>query len=270
MPKVLKRPAPAEARRLRNFTESVIREQTRLAHVHGAVNLAQGFPDFPCDEAIKTLARAAIDKDFNQYSMTWGMPGLREAIAGKAKAYNGIAADPDRNVTVTCGATEAMISAFLSLVDPGREVIFFQPFYENYNPDAYLAGARPVYVTLREPDWSFDPKELAKAFSSKTAALVICNGGSLTTYQALAHGVPVLALASNNMDQHLNMTAVCRAGAGEVMRARGATPQALRATVMRMLEDPRYREGASAIAAAHSACRADVRFPELIEDVVRG
>lgn len=168
-------PAPVRARRLKNFTESVIREQTRLAHVHGAVNLAQGFPDFPCDEALKALAREAIDRDYNQYSMTWGMPGLREAIAKKARTYNGIAADPDRNITVTCGATEAMISAFLSLVDPGKEVIFFQPFYENYNPDAYLAGARPVYVTLREPDWSFDPGELARAFNGKTAAIVICN-----------------------------------------------------------------------------------------------
>jgi aminotransferase len=167
--------APAtEARRLKSFTESVIREQTRLAHVHGAVNLAQGFPDFPCDEVIKSLARAAIDQDYNQYSMTWGMPGLRQAIADKARTYNGIAADPDKNVTVTCGATEAMASAFLSLLDPGKEVILFQPFYENYNPDAFLAGARPVYVTLREPDWRFDPKELERAFNNKTGALVLC------------------------------------------------------------------------------------------------
>lgn len=172
-PKAGPRPK-AEARRLRNFTESVIREQTRMAHAHGAVNLAQGFPDFPCDEVIKDLARAAIDRDHNQYSMTWGMPGLRQAIAAKARSYNGITADPDRNVTVTCGATEAMASAFMSLVDPGREVILFQPFYENYNPDAFLAGAKPVYVTLREPDWSFDPKELARAFNNKTAALVLC------------------------------------------------------------------------------------------------
>jgi aspartate/methionine/tyrosine aminotransferase len=163
----------APARRLENFTESVIREQTRLSHLHGAVNLAQGFPDFPADESIKKLAREAVDKDYNQYSVTWGMPGLREAIARKAREYNAIAADADRNVTVTCGATEAMISAFLSLVDPGGEVILFQPFYENYHPDAYLSGAKPVYVTLREPDWSIDEKELARAFNKKTAALVI-------------------------------------------------------------------------------------------------
>jgi aspartate/methionine/tyrosine aminotransferase len=161
------------AKRLRDFTESVIREQTRLAHVHGAVNLAQGFPDFPCDPALKELARRALDADHNQYSVTWGMPGLRQAIARKMGEYNGIQADADRNVTVTCGATEAMICAFLSNLDPGQEVIFFQPFYENYHPDAYLSGAKPVYVTLREPDWSIDEKELRRAFNKKTAAIVI-------------------------------------------------------------------------------------------------
>ncbi len=165
--------ASLPAKRLRDFTESVIREQTRLAHVHGAVNLAQGFPDFPCEPALKDLARAAIDADFNQYSVTWGMPGLRQAIAGKMGRYNGIRADADRNVTVTCGATEAMICAFLSNLDPGKEVILFQPFYENYHPDAYLSGAKPVYVTLREPDWSIDEKELRRAFTGKTAAIVI-------------------------------------------------------------------------------------------------
>jgi aspartate/methionine/tyrosine aminotransferase len=163
----------APARRLENFTESVIREQTRLARLHGSVNLAQGFPDFPCDPVLKELARNAIDGDHNQYSVTWGMQGLREAIAKKAREYNGIEADADRNVTVTCGATEAMICAFLANLDPGKEVILFQPFYENYHPDAYLSGAKPVYVTLREPDWSIDPDELARAFNDRTAAIVI-------------------------------------------------------------------------------------------------
>jgi aspartate/methionine/tyrosine aminotransferase len=170
----VKEAAPAaSAKRLRNFSESVIREQTRLANLHGSVNLAQGFPDFPCDESLKELARKAVDSDFNQYSVTWGMPALRQAIAAKLKSYNGIAADPDRNVTVTCGATEAMICAFMSNLDPGKEVILFQPFYENYHPDAYLCGAKPVYVTLREPDWHIDEKELRRAFTSKTAAIVI-------------------------------------------------------------------------------------------------
>jgi aspartate/methionine/tyrosine aminotransferase len=161
------------APRLNQFTESVIREQTRLANQYQAVNLAQGFPDYPCDPALKKLARAAIDGDFNQYSVTWGMPALREAIAVKTAAYNGIAADPDRNVTVTCGATEAMIAAFLGLIPAGKEVILFQPFYENYHPDAYLSGAKPRYVTLREPDWSIDPAELKAAFGPKTAAIII-------------------------------------------------------------------------------------------------
>lgn len=161
------------ALRIRDFTESVIREQTRLANVHGAVNLAQGFPDFPCEPALKDLARKAIENDHNQYSVTWGMPGLRRAIAKRMGEYNGIQADADRNVTVTCGATEAMICAFMSNLDPGKEVILFQPFYENYHPDAYLCGAKPVYVTLREPDWSIDEKELTRAFSAKTTAIVI-------------------------------------------------------------------------------------------------
>ncbi|HKP97096.1 MAG TPA: aminotransferase class I/II-fold pyridoxal phosphate-dependent enzyme [Fibrobacteria bacterium] len=165
--------AHVPAERLRDFTESVIREQTRLAHLHGAVNLAQGFPDFPCEPVLKELARQALDADHNQYSVTWGMPALRRAIAGKVGAYNGIRADADRNVTVTCGATEAMICAFLSSLDPGKEVILFQPFYENYHPDAYLSGAKPVYVTLREPDWSIDEKELGRAFNARTAAIVI-------------------------------------------------------------------------------------------------
>jgi aminotransferase len=170
-------PAAASARRLERFTESVIREQTRLAHVHGAVNLAQGFPDFPCPPELKALANRAVAEDHNQYSITWGLPGLRAAVARKARAYNGIAADAETEVTITCGSTEAMMCAFLGLVDPGREVILFQPFYENYHPDSYLSGAKPVYVTLR-PDpgtgeWTFDEKELRRAFGPKTAALVI-------------------------------------------------------------------------------------------------
>jgi aminotransferase len=167
----------AAASRLGRFTESVIREQTRLARVHEAVNLAQGFPDFPCPPELKELSRRAIDEDHNQYSITWGLPGLRAAIAKKAKAFNGIAANPETEVTVTCGSTEAMMCAFLGLVDPGQEVILFQPFYENYQPDSYLTGAKPVHVAMR-PDartgeWTFDEKELARAFGPKTAAVVI-------------------------------------------------------------------------------------------------
>jgi aspartate/methionine/tyrosine aminotransferase len=176
MPVVPKTPQPAAqpaATRLHRFTESVIREQTRLAHVHNAVNLAQGFPDFPCAPALKKLATAAINADHNQYSITWGLPGLREAIARRAKAFNRIDVDPATDVTVTCGATEAMLCAFLALVDPGKEVILFQPFYENYHPDSYLSSAKPVHVTLRGADWTFDEKELARAFGPKTAAIIL-------------------------------------------------------------------------------------------------
>jgi aspartate/methionine/tyrosine aminotransferase len=168
-----KHPALAASRRLGRFTESVIREQTRLARVHGAVNLAQGFPDFPCPPELKELATRAVTEDHNQYSITWGLPGLREAVARRAKVYNDITADPETEVTVTCGSTEAMMCAFLGLVDPGREVILFQPFYENYHPDSYLSGAKPVYVTLRGPEWTFDEKELRRAFGPRTAAIVI-------------------------------------------------------------------------------------------------
>jgi aminotransferase len=165
------------AARLGRFTESVIREQTRLARVHSAVNLAQGFPDFPCPPELKELSKRAIDEDHNQYSITWGLPGLRAAIAKKAQRFNGIAANPETEVTVTCGSTEAMMCAFLGLVDPGKEVILFQPFYENYQPDSYMAGAKPVHVAMR-PDaktgeWTFDTKELAAAFGPKTAAVII-------------------------------------------------------------------------------------------------
>jgi aspartate/methionine/tyrosine aminotransferase len=168
--------APA-ATRLNRFTESVIREQTRLARVHNAVNLAQGFPDFPCPPELKELSLRAITEDHNQYSITWGTPGLRAAIARKAKAYNGIKADAETEVTVTCGSTEAMMCAFLGLVDPGAEIILFQPFYENYQPDSYLSGAKPVHVTMRPDaktgDWTFDETELARAFGPKTAAVII-------------------------------------------------------------------------------------------------
>jgi aminotransferase len=155
------------------FTESVIREMTRLAERHGAVNLSQGFPDFPAPAAIKAAAERAIDADVNQYAVTWGARVLREAIARDMTARHGIAIDPDTQVTVCCGSTEAMIATLLGLVDPGDEVVVFEPFYENYGPDVILAGAVPRYVTLRAPDWTFDPKELARAFSDRTRAIIV-------------------------------------------------------------------------------------------------
>ena len=157
----------------RLFTESVIREMTRRALKCGAVNLAQGFPDFAAPTEIKEAAKRAIDQEYNQYAITHGSPNFRRAIADKVRSYNGFPCDPDRNITVTCGATEAMIATMLAVINPGDEVIVFEPFYENYGPDCIISGAVPRYVTLRGSDWSFDPEALRAAFSRKTRAIVV-------------------------------------------------------------------------------------------------
>ena len=155
------------------FTESVIREMTRLANLHGAVNLSQGFPDFPAPEEVKEAARRAISADINQYAITWGTRSLREAIAAKFTRLYGVVVDPEREVTVTCGSTEAMIATLLAVLDPGDEVVVLEPFYENYGPDAVLSGATPRFVKMRPPDWAFDRDELRRAFSRKTRAIVV-------------------------------------------------------------------------------------------------
>ena len=155
------------------FTESVIREMTRLSDEHGAVNLSQGFPDFAAPEAVKTAARDAIAADINQYAVTWGARPLREAVAREFTRRYGVAVDPDTQVTVCCGSTEAMMSTMLATLDPGDEVVVFEPFYENYGPDAILSGAVPRYVTLHEPDWTVDPDALAAAFNDRTRAIII-------------------------------------------------------------------------------------------------
>jgi aspartate/methionine/tyrosine aminotransferase len=155
------------------FTESVIREMTRLNDLHGGVNLSQGFPDFPAPVAIKDAACAAIRADINQYAVTWGARPLREAIARDFTRRYGLPVVPDEQVTVCCGSTEAMMSTMMAIIDPGDEVVIFEPFYENYGPDAILSGATPRYVTLREPDWAFDPGELAAAFNDKTKAIIL-------------------------------------------------------------------------------------------------
>jgi aspartate/methionine/tyrosine aminotransferase len=156
------------------FTESVIREMTRLAIARGAINLAQGFPDFACPQELKDAAKAAIDADVNQYAITWGAKSFRDAIAEKVeRTYPGWRVDPDREICVTCGSTEAMIAACLALLDPGDEVVIFEPWYENYGPDTILSGAVPRYVTLHEPDWSIDDAELAAAFGPRTRAVII-------------------------------------------------------------------------------------------------
>jgi aminotransferase len=156
-----------------SFTESVIRDMTRLAIAHGAINLAQGFPDFPCPPELKDAAKAAIDADVNQYAITWGAQGFREAIARKFERTYGTAVDPNRQICVTCGSTEAMIASIMAVIDPGDEVVVFEPFYENYGPDAILSGAAPRFVTLHEPDWTFDEAELAAAFNERTRGIIL-------------------------------------------------------------------------------------------------
>lgn len=155
------------------FSESVIREMTRLAMIHNAINLAQGYPDFPAPDFIKQAAIDAINADINQYAITWGSPRLRRAIADKSKRLYGLDLDPDREITVTCGATEAMMATMLAIVEPGDEVIVFEPFYENYVPDAAMSGAKLVFVTLHGAEFTIDPDELRAAFSSNTRAIIV-------------------------------------------------------------------------------------------------
>jgi aminotransferase len=161
------------AARTAGFTESVIREMTRLNAIHGGINLAQGFPNFAAPQALKDAAKRAIDADINQYAITWGAKSLRDALSRTYAELYGMAVDPETMLTVTCGATEAMISTLLALVNPGDEVIVLEPFYENYGPDTDIAGARPVYVPLRPPESVFDRDELRKAFGPRTKAIIV-------------------------------------------------------------------------------------------------
>jgi aspartate/methionine/tyrosine aminotransferase len=164
--------SPVSQRSLR-FTESVIREMTRLCQQHDGVNLAQGFPDFPAPDALKEAAAAAVRADINQYAVTWGAKPLRDAIVAKTKRFAGLDYTGDTEITVCCGSTECMAATMLALVDPGDEVIIFEPYYENYGPDAILCDARPKFVRLREPDWSYDAAELEAAFSNHTRLIVV-------------------------------------------------------------------------------------------------
>lgn len=161
------------AARTHEFTESVIREMTRLAAAHKAVNLAQGFPDFPAPAAIKEAAQHAIAADINQYAITWGAKPFRDAIARKTCDWYDFEVDPEREITVCCGSTEGMIASLLAVTDPGDEIVMFEPFYENYGPDAHLCGATRKFVSLRPPDWSFDPDELRAAINSRTKAIIL-------------------------------------------------------------------------------------------------
>src|SRR5438552_11006006 len=160
------------AKRTATFTESVIREMTRIAQLHEAVNLAQGFPDFPMPEPMKDAACTAINADINQYAVTWGTATLRNAIAEKYRKWYNMEVDPNADVTVTCGATEAMASVFMALIDPGDEVIVLEPFYENYGPDAILAGAAPVFAPFERPTWTLDADRLRRAFTKATKPII--------------------------------------------------------------------------------------------------
>jgi aminotransferase len=164
--------------RVEHFTESVIREMTRQAMLHGAINLAQGFPDFPAPSEIKQAAQDAVAADINQYAITWGAKSLRQAIARKTLEWQGVSIDPEKEVTVCCGSTEAMISTLLAVCNAGDEVVIFEPFYENYGPDSVLSGARPRFVKLRPPaskdaEWTFDEQKLRAAFHNNTKAIIL-------------------------------------------------------------------------------------------------
>jgi aminotransferase len=167
------------ARRTHSFTESVIRGMTRLATQHGAINLAQGFPNFPAPQVLKDAAARAIAADINQYAITWGAKRLRDALVRKYADWYGMTVNPETEITVTCGATEAMASALLAIVDPGDEVIVFEPFYENYGPDAILCGAKPVFVPIA-PNQPLDLERVRAAFSKKTRAVILCTPNNPT------------------------------------------------------------------------------------------
>jgi aminotransferase len=171
---------PLLSHKASRFTESVIRGMSVEARRHGAVNLAQGMPDFSAPPELKAAACRAIESDINQYAITWGATNLRQAVAEHAGWHLGLNVDPETEITVTCGCTEAMIVALIALINPGDEVILSQPFYENYWPDCVLAGAIPRFVPLHPPDWTFDLDELAAAFNDRTKAIILCNPNNPT------------------------------------------------------------------------------------------
>jgi aminotransferase len=171
---------PATSRRTALLTESIIREMTRVAQRHGAINLSQGFPDFDPPPALIAAAKAEMDASHHQYAITWGAPPLRQALAAKIAHFSGLAVEPETDLVVTCGATEAMMVAVMTVCDPGEKIALFSPFYENYSADAILCGARPVHVPLRAPEYRFDPAELRAAFAGGIKALILCNPSNPT------------------------------------------------------------------------------------------
>jgi aminotransferase len=188
------------ASRVTRFTESVIREMTRLADEHRAINLAQGFPDFDTDDRIKAAAIAAIEAGVNQYPVTWGSPTLRGAIAAKYARFGWPELDPETEIVVTCGSTEAMASTFLALIEPGDEVLMFEPFYENYGPDSYLSGAVPRMVPLSSLHWSLDADRLRAAVGSRTRAIVLNTPHNPTGKVFTAQELTAIADVANDHD----------------------------------------------------------------------
>ena len=166
---------PSTSQRVSRFSESVIRAMTRLANKHGAINLAQGFPDFDPPEELKRAAERAAREGPHQYAVTWGAPGFRAALARKQSRFMGMPIDPDENIVVTCGSTEAMMAAMMTACNPGDRVVIFSPLYENYVADTILSGAEPIYVPLHPPSFRFDPDELRRAFAQKPKAMILCN-----------------------------------------------------------------------------------------------
>jgi aminotransferase len=166
---------PATSHRTSLFSESVIRRMTRVANECGAVNLSQGFPDFDPPEILVRAAERAARQGPHQYAVTWGAPNFRAALAQKQARFTGLPIDPDKNIVVTCGSTEAMMAAMMTACNPGDKVIVFSPFYENYVADTILSGAQPIYVALRPPDFAFDAAELRQAFAQKPKAIIVCN-----------------------------------------------------------------------------------------------
>ena len=161
------------AQRTESFQESVIRKMTRVCQQYNGINLAQGFPEKdPPEEVVKEALRA-IQQGNNQYSITWGLPALREAVAGKVSRFTGLKPDPEREVTITCGSSEAIVASLLALVNPGEKVVIFEPFYENYLPGLSLCGGIPTFLRLRDPDWALDPDELKKVFAQRPKAVIL-------------------------------------------------------------------------------------------------
>jgi aspartate/methionine/tyrosine aminotransferase len=171
---------PATATRLQAFSESVIRGTTRMANLHGAINLSQGFPDFNPPVELLTALEEAARGTCHQYAVTWGAPRFRNALAAKIRHFSGLPIDPDQHLVVTCGSTEAMMVAMMTACNPGDKVIVFSPFYENYAADAILSGAQPIYVPLHPPGFGFDSEDLIKAFEQKPKAIVVCNPSNPT------------------------------------------------------------------------------------------